>query len=348
MQDDLSTIAENALDALERADGDSVADNDAQDEQSDDKSQDNNNESNDSESEENADNDEASEEADSETAGETEESQDNDESNSDDSEKGKQAQELTDEELLAELEKRGKKPEQQEEKKPDQVVKPVEVPADIWSSMNQVQQYIYQELPYLEARGKDGTVLRVKTDEQVPTDFEWISEQAKNQFYSKDIPAQSVRAENLHMRVQQYAQQQNSQRQTQEQANAVVAGIEELQKQGIVPKITAKPNTPEFNNDPGVVRANDILAVYQEYQGRGESISVETAGQIYKAQHPELYVKKPTKSAADNERKQKSRNIAGTAGRGTASAAKGTDTPRAWPVGTSASDIADYYADQLD
>lgn len=362
MQDDLGTIAENALNEMEQADANNDGtppaapegdDNAPQGGESEDENQNNDN-TPDGEEDENAQNGEASEEDNEGEDDSQEESEDEDESGADDGKKGKQASELTDDELLAELEKRGKKPEapekkddKQEEVKP--LPRPTEVPEDVWGQMNDFQRTVYDKLPYLEARGKDGTVLRVKSHQQIPTDFEWASEAAERQFYNVDMPAQSVQAERIAGQLQGQNQQQQAQQQQQRDADMVVKGIDALINEGIVPKITAQPGTAEFNNDPGVQRANDILNLRLEYLRRGENISIETAGRIFKAEHPDLYKPKPTKSPADAQRKQASRNISG-GGRGTSGdAKKGSDAkPKVWPVGTSAEDIADAYADQLD
>lgn len=347
MQDDLGTIAENALNELEQADaGNDTPPTPTEGDQPTDNTNENapaGGESDDVEE------DEASQKPNGEEDDPGEDEENQNESGADDAPKGKQAQKLTDEELLAELEKRGKKPEpKQEEDQPKETPRPREVPEDVWGDMNEFQRTVYTRLPAIEIRDEDGKVYRVKHNSQIPADFKWASDEAKEQFYSVDLPAQSVLAERIGAQLQGISQQQQEQARFQQEANEVVRGIDELQKQGIVPKIVAKPNTPEFNQDPGVQRANDILTLRREYQARGENISIETAGRIFKAEHPDLYIAKPTKSPADAERKQKSRNIAGTAGRGTASDAKGGDKAKRWPVGTSAADIADAYADQLD
>lgn len=361
MNDDLGTIAENALNEMEAADANNGGTPPAAPEGDENKPQggesEDENENNDNTpaggEDENAENGEASEENNESEDDSQTESEDEDESAKGDGTKGKQAQELTDEELLAELEKRGKKPTEPEKKDDKQEAKPLprptEVPEDVWGAMNDFQRTVYDKLPYLEARGKDGNVLRVKSHQQIPADFEWANEAAERQFYNIDMPAQSVQAERIAGQLQGQTQQQQQQEQFQKEADMVVKGIDALQAQGIVPKITAQPGTDEFNNDPGVVRANEILNLRREYLSRGENISIETAGRIFKAEHPDLYKPKPTKSPADAERKAASRNIGG-GGRGTASDAKkgGEAKPKAFPIGTSAEDIADYYADQLD
>lgn len=358
MQDDLGTIAEQALEQLEQADDttptppEDEATTPPDGEDSDNQGE-NNDKSSEGEGEDDAEKSEASQKDDSEQDDENEEPEGENDADEDDGEESKKAQDFTDEELLAELEKRGKKPEEKKPEKteePKAIPRPTELPEQLWSDMKPWQQFVYQQLPYLEARAKDGSVLRIKTDEQVPDDFDWISERAKNQFYNKDIPAQSIRAEKLGDNIQNQARQQQRQQEQQQEANMVVKGINELSKQGIVPQITAEPGTPEFDKDPGVVRANQILQLRQQHLNKGELISVETAGQLFKAQNPKLYETAPKKPTADRERKEASRKIGGKSGRGTSTdAKKGTqEKGRRFPVGTSASDIADYYADQLD
>lgn len=334
--DDLGTIAENALNEMEAADANDEQDDTQTNEQLD------KDDSIIEGGEEDAEKSEASEDT-------NEDDPDKDEEGEDDPAKGatpqgKQAQELTDEELLAELEKRGKKPEAKEEKR--EAPRPTEVPDDVWNDMNDFQRTVYNRLPFMEIRDDSGNTYRIKHNSQVPKDFPWESEEAKNQFYGVDLPAQSVVAERIGMQLQGLSKQQQEQARAQQEANEVVQGIDKLQEQGIVPKITAKPNTPEFDNDPGVKRANDILSLWGEYRNRGEMISIETAGRIFKAENPDLY--KPKTSPADAERRKASRNIAGTAGSGTAGDPNDKTSGRAWPIGTTAADIADAYQDQLD
>ncbi len=351
---DLEQVAENALNELEAADAAAAGTPPATPPEGDDPNggeggEDNKNNTPAGGEADDVKKGQAAQEDDPNKGGEDEEQEDPNDPAKNPGAQGKQAQDLSDDELLAELEKRGKKPEpKKEEEQPKETPRPREVPEDVWGDMNEFQRTVYTKLPAIEIRDEDGKVYRVKHNSQIPADFKWASDEAKNQFYAVDLPAQSVLAERIGMQLQGVSQQQQEQARFQQEANEVVRGIDELQKQGIVPKITAQPNTPEFNQDPGVQRANQILTLRNEYAARGENISIATAGQIFKANNPDLYVTKPTKSPADAERKQKSRNIAGTAGRGTASDAKGGDKAKKWPVGTSAADIADAYADQLD
>ena len=255
--------------------------------------------------------------------------------------------ELTDEQLLAELEKRGLSKKEDEPKKteqPQDIARPDELPERVWGDMNPVQRTIYNELPYVKVQGKDGNVIEVKTPEQLPPDFEFANARAEAQF-NTDMSAQSYKAEKMYESIQTEVQQRQQASASQAESQRVVADVDKLQKDGIVPKITAKNGTPEFDKDPGVVRANEILTYWHDLRKAGENISVYTAGKLYKAEHPELYAA-PKQNPADNERKQVSRNIAG-GGRGDQSAANNNKRPVFRP-GTSASDIVDYYESQLD
>lgn len=266
----------------------------------------------------------------------------------DDGKKGEETPELTDEQLLEELKKRGlDKSDDDAEKKseqPQEIARPDELPDNVWKDMNPVQRTIYNELPYVNVKSKDGEVLSVKTPEQLPDDFEFASARAEAQF-NTDMSAQSYKAEKMYEKIQGQLTERQQQNATQEESRRVVADIDKLQSDGIVPKITAKQGTPEFDKDPGVIRANEILNYWNGLRNAGENISVYTAGKLYKAEHPELYQpKQPNKG--DQERKQVSRNIAG-GGRGDKSAANNNKRPVFRP-GTSASDIVDYYDAQLD
>lgn len=255
--------------------------------------------------------------------------------------------ELTDEQLLAEIEKRGiaKKEDDKksEDDKPTEVKRPEELPEKVWETMNPVQRVIYDQLPYVNIQGKDGEVIQVKTPEQLPNDFEFANARAEAQF-NTDMSAQSYKAEKMYERIQTEVQSRQQVTATQAESRRVVADVDKLQAEGVVPKIAAKQGTPEFDADPGVVRANEILAYREELRAKGDDVSVYMAGKLFKAEHPELYA--PKQAKGDAERKQISRNIAG-GGRGDQSQANTNKRPIFRP-GTTASDIVDYYDGQLD
>ena len=270
----------------------------------------------------------------------------------DDGAQGDQAPKpLTDDELIAELEKRGLKVEKKDaDDKPDAdqpkpIARPEEIDEKVWGQMHPIQQHIYDQLPYLTVEGKDGAKLQVKTPDQLPDDFEFASKRAESQF-NADIAAQSVKAEKMYADITQTSQAQQQQQQAAAESQAIVKDVDRLQADGIVPKIEAKPGTPEFDKDPGVLRANEILAYHRELHEKGEKVSAYSAGLMYKALHPELYQAAPKPKTADDERKRTSKVIAGK-GSGTPSSAS-KPARRTFAPGTSAADIADSYMDLLD
>ena len=331
---DLSEVAENAIEEVENTQSEQEVESKENDEQ------------------QNIDTEEAEETSEADASEESEESEeseseeDEDSAESEQGEETKQVQELSDDELLAELEKRGlnKKEEKQEEQPRSWDRKPAELPDEVWERMDARRRYIYNSLPYLEARGKDGTVLKVKAGEQVPADFEWINEATKQRFYSEEVPAQSYKAERLNEDIQRQYQSRQQEEQQHRYDRMIVDGVEELQKQGIVPKITTDSRSPDFAKDPGVQRAEEVLNLWMEFNQKGERISIATAGQIFKMQHPELYQEKKTKSADDKRRKKASRNISG----GSKSTASEEMEGPVFPPGTSLTDIAEYYGKDLD
>lgn len=271
--------------------------------------------------------------------------------------KGDEApKELTDDELMAELEKRGLKVQKKDEddpadkkQEPVKLERPDELPEQVWGGMKPVQQYIYRELPYITLEGKDGNKLTVKTPEQIPEDFEFASKRAEK-IADDAFIEQNRKADTMYKQIQQTSAQQQEQTQRQQETDMIIKGVEQLQTDGVVPKITAKPGTPEFDKDPGVIRANEILAYRAKLLADGEQVSVVSAGKMYKADHPELYVAKPTVSKGDAERKAKSKNIAG-GGRGTQQQAKQDQNKQErskYPVGMSITDIADIAGRDLE
>lgn len=271
--------------------------------------------------------------------------------------KGDEAsKELSDDEFLAELERRGLKASKKDEEdpadkkqqqEPPKFERPEEIPDQVWSGMKPVQQYIYRELPYVTLEGKDGNVVRVKTPEQIPDDFEFASKRAEK-IADDAFIEQNRKADTMYRTIQQSSQQQQEQAQRQQETDMIIKGVETLQTDGIVPKITAEPGTPEFDKDPGVIRANQILEYRQKLIQQGEQVSVVSAGKMFKADHPELYQTKPTTSKADAERKAKSKNIAG-GGRGTTQQAKQNSNERPkYPPGMSIQDIAEFAGRDLE
>lgn len=259
--------------------------------------------------------------------------------------KPEQPQSISDEVLRAELERRGmvatKKQDQPQPEDP-RFSQPRELPDAMWSKMTEEGKYIYNQLPYLTIRGKDG-ILRVKSDEQIPPDFEWADEAEKTQFYSKELPAQVYRAEQLNAQVTKAVEDYNRELERQREAQTIVQGVEKLQAGGILPKIPGERGSKEYEGSAELAYVNNVLGLWEQHHRQGENISIETAAYLYKAQHPDALKPKPTTTPTDKMRKAKSTNING--------GAKGKAMPEqrhTFPPGTMPSDIIDYYLDDFE
>ena len=259
--------------------------------------------------------------------------------------KQEQPQSISDEMLRAELERRGmiatKKQDQPQPEDP-RFSQPRELPDAVWSKMTEEGKYIYNQLPYLTIRGKDG-ILRVKSDEQIPPDFEWADEAEKTQFYSKELPAQVYRAEQLNAQVTKAVEDYNRELERQREAQTIVQGVEKLQASGILPKIPGERGSKEYEGSAELAYVNNVLGLWEQHHRQGENISIETAAYLYKAQHPDALKPKPTTTPTDKMRKAKSTNING--------GAKGKAMPEqrhTFPPGTMPSDIIDYYLDDFE
>lgn len=350
MNQDIQELAETKLDNLMSQDDQATP--------QDEKPEDTNNSQQEGEENENEAGTQANDaEQETQSDGEGEKETDNEENDDNQDEAGEEepkTQGLSDDELLAELEKRGLKVSKKDDDKksdeprqPQQWEKrPSEVPEDTWNDMSATNKYIYNRLPYITVTSKDGDTFKIKTPEQLPDDFEFASKKAESQFMS-DVTAQSNRAEKMADELKQYLQHRQTQTRQQEESQRVVADVERLQKDGIVPKFTAKPGTSEFDNDEGVKVANEILKLRDEINADGnEKISVYRAGQIYKGMHPELYQKKQTVAKGDAERKNAAAKISGSTG-GDNKSNKASQRRR-FPLGVSARDIVDAYDQDLD
>ena len=259
--------------------------------------------------------------------------------------KQEQPQSISDEVLRAELERRGMvatKRQDQPQPEDPRFSQPRELPDAVWSKMTEEGKYIYNQLPYLTIRGKDG-ILRVKSDEQIPPDFEWADEAEKTQFYSKELPAQVYRAEQLNAQVAKAVEDYNRELERQREAQTIVQGVEKLQASGILPKIPGERGSKEYEGSAELAYVNNVLGLWEQHHRQGENISIETAAYLYKAQHPDALKPKPTTTATDKVRKAKSTNING--------GAKGKAMPEqrhTFPPGTMPSDIIDYYLDDFE
>lgn len=350
---DIADILENALANEEQSDQADNSQDDNQDNQPDQEAQDQpQGEAQNEASQEESQNDEADQEQEDDQGSEDEQKDEQSEPEQpkekqepEAPKKQEQPQSISDEMLRAELERRGmvatRKQDQPQPEDP-RFSQPRELPDAVWSKMTEEGKYIYNQLPYLTIRGKDG-ILRVKSDEQIPPDFEWADEAEKTQFYSKELPAQVYRAEQLNAQVTKAVEDYNRELERQREAQTIVQGVEKLQASGILPKIPGERGSKEYEGSAELAYVNNVLGLWEQHHRQGENISIETAAYLYKAQHPDALKPKPTTTATDKVRKAKSTNING--------GAKGGAMPEqrhTFPPGTMPSDIIDYYLDDFE
>ena len=311
----MNDLTEIALDALERAES---ADNDTND-------NDTTNDGADEKDTSNAGDGGDSDDEKSDDKGDDDDSDEKDESDSDDTDKKetkKKSDEMTDDEFEELAKKRGysKKSDDDEKKKAEDeakrradainsIPKPKELDADTWSAMPPMNKIIYSRLPYVTAHGKDGDV-KIKTPEQLPDDFEFASDKARAQ-YVNDIQAQENMAQQMANYIQGQTRQQQTSAQQREQARAIIAEVNELQKSGDLPTPKAQPNTPEFDTDPAVAVINKVLNYQAQRAQQGVRLSVRDAYLLCRAEHPDDFKKPETKAKGDDERKAIAKKVAG-------------------------------------
>ena len=357
---DLTEIALDALERAESADNQSDASdttNDGADEKDTSNAGDggdNDAEDDDSETENTDDNDGD----DSDDKSDDDDSDDNDESESDDK---KKTDEMTDEEFEELAKKRGysKKSDDDEKKQAEDdarrrsdainsIPKPKELDADTWSAMPPMNKVIYSRLPYITAHGKDGDV-KIKTPEQLPDDFEFANDKARAQ-YTNDIQAQENMAQQMANYIQGQTRQQQASVQQREQARAIIAEVNELQKTGDLPTPKAQPNTPEFDTDPAVKIINNVLNYQAQRVRQGVHLSVRDAYLLCRAEHPDVFKKPEIKAKGDDERKAVAKKVSGNNKSTNKSAAEETagNKRKYYRPGMSTQDVLDRALQDLD
>ena len=275
-----------------------------------------------------------------------------------DEEKEDKKQELSDEEFEKLAKERGySKKEEEEQKKADDEAKkrafddatkrPKEVDRDTWESMPAINKVIYNNLPYIQAVGKDGNIIRVKTAQQLPDDFEFANKKAEMQFQN-DLQSQEMKAQRMHDAINERISQNEQQRRSANEARAILGEIEALQKSGDLPTPKAKAGTKEFDDDEAVVLINKVLGYRQERMKSGSNLSVEDALMIYKAKHPEEF-KSKSEAKGDAERKSIDKKISGSnKSADTSISAKKSAGPKYYRYGMSMEDVLDRALDEMD
>lgn len=346
MDEDLSDVGLNALEAMEAADeqaeNETPADESGeQEEQTTAEHEEVDSETEDSEPEKKEPADESGEEPEGESHDEDEEEPNN--------------AELSDEEFEELARKRGytkeasddekQKEQERSEAKEKLLERPDEIPEKVWNNMPEENRVIYNALPYLNAEGKKGTI-QVKTPDQLPDDFEFKNEKAMMRFQN-DLQAQENKATQLSNAIATRAEAEQRAIAEKAEARAVIGEIDKLQDKGLLPKPTAKQGTKAFDDDPAVLLINEVLGYRAQRAREGVRLSVKDSLTLYKAEHPERFAKKEAKG--DAERRNVAKKIAGNSkATGTAVNNNESSKPHYYKLGMSTEDVLDAVLDDMD
>lgn len=378
MDADLTEIALNALEAAEAEDADK-GDSDAGEKPESGQNPDGgdrggeekpDNEPDDDSEEEEADEDD-SEGSDDEDSGEP----DNSEEDGDDEEeekgekvsKKKKDEEMSDEEFEELAKKRGYAKQQSEGEKKEAEAraqaekeqierltrKPREIPEDVWDDTPTNNKIVYNQLPVITARGANGQTVNVKLPNQLPADFQFADEAARQEFVAA-IQQQTNTMNQLLSALNTRDQRAKAQEDRRTEAQNVVNEVERLQKAGSLPSPKAKYGDAEFDNDPAVKVINNVLAYRVQRAQQGVALSVEDALKLYKVDHPEEFKaaaekKGSTKAKGDEERQKIAKKISGSKkSTGKTASDKKKGDHKYYHYGMSTQDVLDRALQDLD
>jgi hypothetical protein len=348
MNDDLGDVGLNALEALEAQDQqeqeNSAPDGDESKNTEEEVKEPTSDEDTNEEETETSDNGETGEKEDEEGESETEEKAGED-----------KKKELSDEEFEELAKKRGyAKAKTEEETKAEDdrqsqmeklLARPKEIDEEVWNELPEENKVIYNALPYLVAEGKKG-IVQVKTPDQLPDGFEFKDQKAMMKFQN-DLQAQENRATQFKQAIEARAEREQRASADRAEAQRVISEIDGLQKSGELPSPKAKYGSKEFDNDPAVTLINKVLNYRAVRAQGGTNLSVRDSLMLYKAEHPEEFVKKEAKG--DVERSRIAKRVAGNS-KSTSSAVNGDDEnkPRYYKTGMSTEDVLDAVLNDMD
>lgn len=269
-------------------------------------------------------------------------------------EKQEEKKELSDEEFEEMAKKRGYAKAPSEEQKAQDNARantmekllacPKEIDQDTWEELPAQNKIIYNALPYITAEGKDGEVLRVKTPDQLPEDFEFANKKAEMKFQN-DLQAQEMKATRMSEALNARAQRAQAEYAQRQEAVSVISQIEALQKAGELPTPKAKQGTEEFDKDEAVVLINKVLNYRSSRMAEGLNLPIKDALMLYKSQHPNEFVKKEAKG--DVERQNIAKKISG-GGKASGTPVNSKAKPQYYRPGMSTEDVIDRIMDDWD
>jgi hypothetical protein len=223
--------------------------------------------------------------------------------------------------------------------------RPKEIAEEVWNELPEENKIIYNALPYIVAEGKNGRV-KVKTPDQLPENFAFKNDKAAMKFQN-DLQAQENRATQMQNALRARAEREERTQNERAEAQAVISEIDKLQRSGELPTPKAKVGTKEFDNDPAVLTINKVLNYRAMRAQQGTQLSVRDSFLLYKAEHPEEFVKKEARG--DVERRNIAKKIAGNS-KATASAVNGDDDnkPHYYKTGMSTEEVLDAILNDMD
>ena len=195
------------------------------------------------------------------------------------------------------------------------------------------------------AEGKNG-VVQVKTPDQLPDGFEFKDQKAMMKFQN-DLQAQENRATEMKNALDARMARQQRAEADRAEAQSVIGEIDRLQKSGDLPSPKAKYGDKSFDDDPAVLLINKVLNYRAMRASEGTNLSVKDSLMLYKAEHPEEFVKKEAKG--DVERRNVAKKVAGNS-KATSSAVNGDDgnKPQYYKTGMSTEDVLDAVLSDMD
>jgi len=352
MNDDLSDVGLNALEALEAQDQqeqENSAENNAEEEK--------NNEASDNHVGTSEEGKDGQGDENSNGAQESSDSDNTDDKDSqDDSKEDKEEQkkELTDEEFEELAKKRGYSKAKAEDKAEDDsgqdqmgklLNRPKEINEEVWDELPQENKIIYNTLPYLIAEGKRGAV-QVKTPDQLPEGFEFKDQKAMMKFQN-DMQAQENRATELMKALEARAENERRVESDRAEAQKVISEISSLQKSGELPTPKTTYGKDGSDNDPAVLTINKVLNYRAMRASQGVMLSVRDSLLLYKAEHPNEFIKKEAKG--DIERKNIAKKVAGNSKAvGTAVNGRDDNKPNYYRPGMSTEDVLDAVLNDME
>jgi hypothetical protein len=163
--------------------------------------------------------------------------------------------------------------------------------------------------------------------------------------FQNDLQAQEMKATRMSEALNARAQRAQAEYEQRQEAVNVINQIEALQKSGELPTPTAKQGTAEFDKDDAVVLINKVLGYRSARMAEGLNLPIKDALMLYKAQHPDEFVKKEAKG--DVERKNIAKKISG-GGKASGTPVNSKEKPHYYRPGMSTEDVIDRIMDDWD